>query len=168
MTDYDRDECLDMLETIEEQLAALPHKKEEVKDQLQVIAQAKRLKYPIANLYANMWTERGRRARASRELVSSLHLNPDLGQGLEPGRDVYRCVDVDPFGTVKLSGTVNEDGVIRVLDVARQNGETIDRDAWMGSHHDYFALLLAHQAYVQDQRENNPQAVGRETLPTDR
>ena len=61
MIDYPekRDSILESLEAIDEQLAATPTKTDEVKDQLATLAQAKRVKFPVANLYAKAWTPGG-------------------------------------------------------------------------------------------------------------
>jgi hypothetical protein len=142
--DLNRNDALESLDVIEEQLEAVPNKTEHVKDKLAALAQAKRVRYPIANLYAKVWADKEPHASAAAQLLSAAGLDTCLGRGLEPGTDIFRAVNVEPFGAVKIYGTVNEEGVLRVLDVARQaSGNTIDRDAWMGSHHNHFALLLA-------------------------
>lgn len=145
MTDLidNRDDILDTLDVIEEQLVAVPNKTEHVKDKLAALAQAKRVRFPIANLYAKVWAEEEPHATAAAQLLSAAGLDTCLGRDLEPGTELFLAVDDDTFGPIKIHGTVNEEGVICVLDVARKHGETIDRDAWMGSHHNHFALLLA-------------------------
>jgi hypothetical protein len=141
--DFNRDDALESLDVIEEQLVAVPNKTEHVKDKLAALAQAKRVRFPIANLYAKVWAGEEPHAAAATQLLSAAGLDPALGQDLEPGTELFLCTEDEKFGTIKISGTVNESGVICALDVTRQHGETIDRDAWMGSHHNHFALLLA-------------------------
>jgi len=141
--DLNRDDALESLDVIEEQLVGAPNKTEHVKDKLAALAQAKRVRFPIANLYAKAWAGEEPHAAAATQLLSAAGLDPALGQDLEPGTELFLCTEDEKFGTIKISGTVNERGVIRVLDVARQHGETIDRDAWMGDRHNEFALRLA-------------------------
>jgi len=142
--DLNRDDALESFDVIEEQLVAVPNKTEHVKDKLAALAQAKRVAFPIANLYAKAWAGEEPHAAAATQLLSAAGLDPALGQDLEPGTELFLCTEDEKFGTIKISGTVNESGVIRVLDVARQaTGATIDRDVWMCSHHNEFALRLA-------------------------
>jgi hypothetical protein len=141
MTDYpdERDDILDTFEAIEEQLVAVPHKTEHVKDKLAALAEAQRQAYPIADLYANVWAG-NRQAEGSRELLSAMGLNADLGTDLEPGthHEVEATVG---SSDLLISGTVDEEGRMWALDVA-EDGVMLNREKWMGTFHDYFALLL--------------------------